>query len=389
MQPGRFKLKEKYQLGRFEVSGRLVVVAGIVGVVILWVLSGELFDNAPSAAANEEAASDAAENKALTLVRGIRSTAESRTIYLDVRGHTRANREVQVKSEISGKLVAVPGEKGKLVKQGDLLCRIAVDARDDEYNQALADVKSNQLEFDGIVDLNKKGLHSDVLLARAEASLEQSKVRAKQAELALQNTKLLAPFDGVVADQLVEVGDYLTPGGPCVNVMEVDPILIAAQVAEKSIGHMALHDETRVRLITGDEYQGHVSFLGYAPDMNTRTFPIEVTVPNPDASIRTGLTAEMRVPVGTAEVHLISPASLVLNDTGTIGVRIVDDQSRVRFREIEVVGESPSGVQVKGLPGVVNLITLGQEEVIEGQQVEMDYSALKTDDSVITPGQSS
>ena len=83
--------------------------------------------------------------------------------------------------------------------------------------------------------------------------------------------------------------------------------------------------------------------------MATRTFPIEVTLANPGAEIRAGLSSEMKVPIGNEVVHLISPASLVLNDLGAVGVRLVGEDNRVSFMPVEIVDESPAGVLVKGL----------------------------------------
>jgi multidrug efflux system membrane fusion protein len=338
----------------------------------VWVFSGEFAFN--TVIAEESLVDPKADD--IPLVRGVKSTADTQTMYLEVRGQTRANRVIQVKSEIAGKIEALPGEKGTRVNKGDALCRVAVDARRNEYTQALAELESAQLEFDGFVDLNKKGLQSEVVLAKAKAALEQSKTRAKQAQLALEKTVITAPFSGVVESQPVEVGDFLSPGATCVSLMEIDPILVVGQVAEKSIGQLALRDEVNVRLITGQSLTGEVSFIGHSPDLATRTFPVEVTIANPGADIRAGLTSDMRVPVGVEEVHLISPASMVLDDSGSVGVRIVDEYNRVSFQRVEVVGESPAGIWVKGLPTVINLITVGQEEVFEGQVVRMDFTPI-------------
>jgi multidrug efflux system membrane fusion protein len=308
------------------------------------------------------------------LVRGVRSFADEQTVFMDVRGETKANREVQVKAEVAGRIERLAGEKGSRVKKGDLLCALAVDARQNEYEQALAEVKSAQLEYDGFVDLNRKGLQSEVVLAKAKAALEQSRTRARRAELALAKTRIVAPFNGVVAAQSVEVGDYLTPGNTCVTVIELDPMLVSGQVAEKSVSQLAMGDAVKVDLITGAQLDGVVTYIGHRPDGATRTFPIEVTVNNPAADVRAGLTATMRVPVGNEAVHLISSASLVLNDSGEMGVRVVDEDSIVQFMSVQVVSESPEGVLVKGLPQDINLITVGHEEVSEGQQVRVDFT---------------
>jgi multidrug efflux system membrane fusion protein len=170
------------------------------------------------------------------LVRAVQSQAESRTIFLEVRGQTTANRTVQVMSEVTGKVVALPGEKGLLVSKGDLLCKVAEDVRRAEYGQTLAELESAQLEYDGFVDLNKKGLQSKIVLTKAWAALQQSKTKAENARLALMKTEIIVPFNGVVTSPQVEVGDYLSPGSVCVSLIETNPLLVAGQVAEKSIG---------------------------------------------------------------------------------------------------------------------------------------------------------
>jgi len=355
-----------------KVTNKHLFVAFFASAMTMWVLSGNL----SSEPVNADVQTSPEASAQIRHVRGIKSFAEEQEVFLKVRGQTKPNRVVQVKSEIVGKVEALPGEKGARVKKGQLLCRIAVDARRNEYKQALAELQSSQLEFDGFVDLKSKGLQSEVLLAKARSALEQSKTRAKVAHLALEKTEIVAPFTGIVDRQFVEVGDFLSPGETCVSVMEVDPILIFGQVAEKNVGQIALGDAVEVSLITSQTLAGIVSYIGYSPDMKTRTFPVEVTVVNPGKAVRSGLTAEMRLPVGSEDAHLISPASLVLDDEGQVGVRVVDLSSRVRFRSATVVGESPAGVFVKGLPDEIDLITVGHEEVVEGQEVILDLAPL-------------
>lgn len=338
----------------------------------IWLLSGEF----GSSGFNAEETPARAPSEEIVLVRGTKSVAQQRTLYLEVRGQTRANRIVQVRAEVSGRVEAIPAEKGTRVKARDVLCQIAVDTRETDLDEARADLKSAQLEYRGVLDLQRQGLQSEINVAKAKAALESSRARAKRAELALQKTRILAPFDGVVETQPVEVGDFLSVGQLCVTLMEVAPMLVAGQVSEKNIGQVALGDEVEITLITGKKLEGRVSFIGRAPEEATRTYPIEVTVDVPGDDIRAGLTAQMQVPVGVESAHLISPASLVLNDEGVMGVRIVDDKNVVRFNAVQVVSEGPKGVWVKGLPERIRLITVGQEEVFEGQTVKIDLTPL-------------
>ena len=354
------------------MSNKYLIAIAIAVAMGIWLLSGEL-GSADTAKAGTAVAS---EKQEVPLVRGVKSQASERVKYLEVRGQTRANRVVQVKAEIAGRVEAIPAVKGTRVKAGDLLCKLAVDTRQSDLAQARANLKSAEMEYKGVLDLKHRGLQSEITLAKAKAALETSRAQVKRTELALEKTRIVAPFAGVVETQPVEVGDYLATGQLCVTLMELQPLLVTGQVAEKSVGEVRLGDVVAVSVITGETLSGKVTYIASAPDATTRTYPIEVTVDNPDNRIRAGLTAQMKVPVARESAHLISPASMVLNDKGVVGVRIVDGNNIVHFVPIKVVNETPKGVWVGGLPSQITLITVGQEDVFDGQKVKVDLSPL-------------
>lgn len=354
------------------LSNKNLIAVFIAFAMAIWLFSGELTSNIVIADDTPVLVS----NGDIPFVRAEQSTAESRRLNLSVSAQTKANRVVDVKAEISGRIVEVPGRRGSHVKTGDLLCKIAVDSRLTDFNQARAELKSAKLEFDGVLDLKKRGLQSDINAAKAEAALERSKAAAKRAELSLSKTNIVAPFDGVVESQSVEIGDFLNIGQNCVTLIEIDPILIIGQVAEKSIGHIVQGGIVEVKLTTGQVFEGAVSFIARAPNSTTRTYSVEVTVEHPGENIRAGLTAEMFVPLGEQFAHLISPASLVLDDDGVMGIRTVDEQNIVHFNKVTILSEDARGVWVNGLPNEVNIITVGHEEVFEGQTVKIDLAPL-------------
>lgn len=344
------------------------IVAVLIAIAMgIWLVSGEMGSNLAIAAEEDEIQPS---DDQTPFVRGIESVATTRNLYLEVRAQTEANRMVHVKSEVAGVVKALPGLKGTHVSAGDLLCKIAVDTRQSDLDEARASLKSMQLEYNGIIDLKQRGLQSEINVSQARAKLEANKSRTKRAELALIKTEIRAPFAGVVETQQVEIGDFLATGQVCVTLMEIDPMLAVGQVAEKNINRLALGDRVEVELITGDAYVGAVSFIARAPDSTTRAYPVEVTVADPDQNIRVGMTAQMRVPTGSEFAHLISPASLVLNDEGLVGIKIVED-SVVRFVPVNIVGEDPGGVWVGGAPERAQIITVGQEDVFEGQVVRI------------------
>lgn len=310
------------------------------------------------------------------LVRGMVSIAQQHSIELLVRGTTEVNRTVTVRSEISGRVTGLPYRKGTTVNEGDVLCQLSIDSRDQNLSEARALKNQAALEYKGLKDLSKQGLQSDIALAQARARLESANTAVSRATFSLSHTKLRAPFNGVIEEQPVEVGDFLSVGGPCATVIETDPILLAGQVAEKDVGGVQLGGIVTANLITGESVSGKISYISQLADKSTRSYRVEVEVPNPDLKIRAGITSELQVPLGSRLAHRISPAVLILDDDGEIGVRVVNANDKVEFYSVEIISEGIDGIWVEGLPKQTIVITIGQEEVVEGQLVKTDITPL-------------
>jgi multidrug efflux system membrane fusion protein len=90
------------------------------------------------------------------------------------------------------------------------------------------------------------------------------------------------------------------------------------------------------------------------------------------------MTAELRLAADQVTAHSLSPALLALADDGTVGVKAVEADERVRFYPVEIIATSPEGISVTGLPDELRVISVGQGFVTEGQRVEavMDPAAL-------------
>jgi len=358
-------LKQKYLISFF-----------IFVVMVGWLYTGQLSESQTGGVDASHSEQAAVED--VTVVRGVFSQAIPHRIELTVRGRTEANRLVNVRSEIVGRVVGLPVDKGARVEVGDALCRLALDTRDKNLIEARAKQKQATLEYKGLLDLAQKGLQSDIAIAQARSKLESANASVGRALLALGNTKIRAPFAGLIERQPVEIGDFLNIGGECATILDTDPMLVVGQVAEKDIGYIKLAENVSASLITGERVEGFISFISQSADKITRAYRIEVEVPNPDFKLRAGITSELVVPLGNPYAHRISPAALVLDDAGLLGVRTVNANSKVESHHIEVIGEGDDGIWITGLSDQVNLITVGQEEVFSGQVVKIDLTPLTT-----------
>ena len=355
-----------------------VISASIVAVVLLLWLGSGLFigDHAPAehpAIALQQQADPDAGNAEASKVRAEVVKSRARTRYLVLRGRTQSKRVVEVKAEIAGKVISRPVERGTRVEAGDMLCELAVDDRAAAVSEAEAALEDARIQYQGILKLKEQGLQSETAIASAAARQETARAQLHRQVLNLERTRITAPFGGMVEDLHMNIGDYAVMGAPCATLIDLDPMLISADVTEAEVESLDLGDRVSGLISVGREIEGVVTFIGKQSDPVTRTYPVEITVDNADYNIRSGLTVRVRIGLGEVQAHQISPALFTLNDKGDLGVRTLDKSGRVEFRSIRIIEDGPGGVWVTGLPKTTRLITVGQEFVSTGEKVDAVY----------------
>ena len=366
------------------MKNQQIVSAGILIAVVLWMVIPQSAEE-PDESATETASTvvavpegeSAGENPGNFIVRAARINQQTYGKTVRVRGRTQAFRHVEVRAEQSGRIVSEPVSRGARVNEGDLLCEIAVDDRDSNLQEALSRQEQAEFEYQASLDLQERGLQSDVIVAQQKAALESAKAAVARAELALQRTKILAPFAGVVETRTVELGDLLNAGAVCASVLDDSPMLLVGLVPEQDIGSLSVGARVNAELLTGQRVSGSVSYLARAADNISRSYRIEVEVDPIGEDIRQGITAEILVDSAEIQAHLIPSSALTLDDNGLIGIKTIGANNIVEFHNVSIVGDNTNamnpGVWVTGLNGTVNLITLGQEVVFPGQQVQSNF----------------
>lgn len=352
------------------MTRNLVTAAVLAAAVVLWMAAGQWSGGEAQGARGPVAASADPQASALNRVRVEVIAAEPRTRHVVLRGKTASKRMVEVKAEIAGGVVSRPAERGMRVAEGDLLCELAVDDRAVAVREARADLETARIELKGSLELQKQGLLSDVAVASAQARRESALANLHRQELNLQRTRIVAPFDGVVENLPMNVGDYAVPGATCATLIDLDPMLVRADVTENEVESLEPGQAVTGSSAVGREIAGTVSFVGAQSDPATRTYPVEITVDNRDYSIRSGMTVTMRIAVERVPAHQVASSLLGLDDAGAMGVRTLDADNRVVFSPVDILEDGAQGVWVTGLPDTVLLITVGQQYVALGETVE-------------------
>ena len=320
-----------------------------------------------------------------------RSVAAPLASAVIVRGQTTAARQVAVKAETSAVVVSAPLRKGATVNAGDVLCELDPGTRGAQQAEAQARLDETLIKLNAAQKLGEGGFSSQTTLATAEAAVAAARAALSSAEAGLNaahsgieaaeaavastqaeidRLTLTAPFEGLLESDTAELGSLLQTGSLCAQVIQLDPIKLVGFVPETEVDRVSLGAQAQARLAAGDrEIAGTVTFISRASDPTTRTFQVEIEVPNPDLSIRDGQTAEIAIASAGVEAHLLPQSALTLNDDGTLGVRLIDAANTVDFAAVTLVRDTPEGIWVTGLPEQADVIVLGQEYVTAGVTV--------------------
>lgn len=316
----------------------------------------------------ERVAGGADEVKPLASVRTVTYTIQPMPLEVPLRGRTKAKSVVSITPETQGVVTAVNVTKGQSVKPGDVLCVLDEGTRAAAVATAEAALAQAQNNYDSNKALRDKGLAANNTGIVAEAALRQAKTAFDQAKQEFDRASVTTKVAGVVQDPLAVVGTVLSPGQPCATVVELNPMLFVANVPEARIARAELGLPAKITTVTGQSIEGKVSYIASLADESTRSFPIEIELPNADGKVLSGVTATATVGMGTVPAHLLPQSVLTLNDEGALGVRAVKGDT-VEFYPVTIISDSREGVWVTGLPPTVDVITIGQEYVVPGQKV--------------------
>lgn len=351
--------------------------SAIAVFLTVWLVSGQINSAPvvidPSIAEQNRVEEEIGSDSIPTRVRAERIRAVEKIRYTNIRGKTQNKRTVNARAELVGRVVERRVERGDVVATDAVLCELSIEDRQTALVEAQELVRQARIDYQGALKLEAKGFNSDSAIAAAKARLAITAAQLKRRQLNIEKTLIRAPFAGVVEDVHVEIGDYVNPGQGCATIVDLNPMLMVGRVSEKDVLDLKLGELATGVLTDGRTVQGPVTFVGQQSDLQTRTYAVEIQLDNTDGALRSGITAEIKIPVDRVLAQRVSPALFALDDRGEIGIRVLDSDNIVHFHNIEIITEGPDGVWVTGLPNETAIITVGQEMVVAGERVDPDF----------------
>jgi multidrug efflux system membrane fusion protein len=354
---------------RFHKAAAVLVTIAFAA----WMLTGK-FSSVGSEAAEAQAAAEKVEaEKPAPTVRTVAVLTPERVAHsrvIRIPGRTEAEKRVVLATRVMGVIAQLPVKQGQRVERGDLVMKL--DAADKEAAVRMAEsvVVQRQAEADAAERLvsggNAPKLQADQ--KRAELATAQSELEAARAELA--QYAIYAPYNGVIDRLPVQRGSAILAGAEVGTLINLDPLLAVGEVSERDLHYLELGSEADIRLVDGTSVKGTLRYISRDATTATRTFRIEVAVPNENKSLPAGMTAEIMLRADPTDSVVLPRSVVTLSDRGDLGIRAVDTADKVVFFPIDIVDDTPSGIVLAGIPADARIIVAGQDLVAEGDTVK-------------------
>ena len=357
----------------FTIKGSHFAAVLITAIIGVWMYYGDIKiggqsaeanDNKPIAERNLEVSSELFKVSYAVL------NPESRSKTVTLRGRTKENAIVPVRAETSGILEERLVNRGDFVKKDQLVCVISRGAREASLESARARLSQMEADFAANQKLIEKGFATDARLRQVRFDLNAAKAQVKQAEIELSHTQIKANASGIVQDPIAEPGDVINIGGACVTLVDRDPMFFTGQLSETDINDVKTGMKAIVTLVTGVKAEGTITYIAPSTDPQTRTFLTDIRLESSDDNIQGGLTASAAIKLAETSAFKISPSWLTLADNGALGVKTLTQENLVEFTPVKVLSQTNQGFWIEGLQPNSRVITMGQEYVISGEEVE-------------------
>ena len=263
-------------------------------------------------------------------VKSITSLATEMNRTVNISSTSEAYRKIQIQSEITSKIKKVLKTKGSLIKENEVIIKL------EEYD-------------------SYKKLFDNGLISKNE----------------FNKIALLTPFEGILLDGHKIEGELITPGSVVYEIIDLSKIKIIGYVNENEINGISTDNTVEVKILN-KKIRGVIDYLSPIADYDTKTFEIIVIFDNSDLQIRDGISAELSIYKDKIKVHKISPSVLSLGEDGDIGIKVLNKDNEVIFKEIEIIDDTSDYMLISGLDDEENIITIGQQYVSSGDKVETE-----------------
>jgi membrane fusion protein (multidrug efflux system) len=288
-------------------------------------------------------------------------------LQLELPGEVEGSRDALLAAANGGYVERVYTQRGATVRKGDRIAAVDTSLFAAQEEQATAQAEQAAAELERLGRLGD--LASEQQRLQAVTSARVTAAGARQAQVRLRRATVSAPFDGVIADVGVEVGEAAGPGAPVARLVQLDPILVTLSVSDRDVGVLQVGDTVDVwSAASAKSRVGRIRHVAPAADMSTRAFPVDIELENADHAFLPGMIARVAVdrPVGEG---VVIPQDWLITRRTDRGV-FIDAEGVAQWRPI-VLGDvvHDDVIVLGGLSVGDRVIVTGHRELMDGDSL--------------------
>ncbi len=291
-------------------------------------------------------------------------------IYYTTSGYLEAVYRVEVRPEVSGRVVEVVAEEGEKVKEGDILFRVDDEVYRKAYEEVLWSLREAERDLENLraVYERRRKLFEKELISKEEfeevktrwetlkAKVERLKASLEMRKIDLERTVVRSPIEGIVVSRNVSPGDYVTPQTRAYDLVRISPLRFVFRVPQEVVGKLMEGKQVILR-VGGKEVRAKVVYVSPTAD-ETRMFTVKAEVENRNGTLKPNMYGEVSFEVESMEVFLVPEQAVRISQRQNF-LWVVRDSRAVKV-PVKVVAHR------EGMSAVVGEIEEGERIVVEG-----------------------
>ena len=261
--------------------------------------------------------------------------------------------QATISAQTSGRVVKLNADVDDAVNKGDILIQFRNKEQMASYNVAKATFDEAQSEFKRIEDIYSKKLVSKTALDKASARFKSAKARLDQANEAVENTIVRAPYSGIVVKRHIELGELAKPGQALMTGLSLEALRANVALPQDLVHVVRKQKKATAILKDGQRLPiGKITVSPYA-DTKNHTFHMRAELPKGDYAIYPGMFIKVAIVSGIKQ-SLLVPASAIAKRSEVSAVYVLGEDKKLSFRQVRVGNYIPASNSYEILAGLEN-----------------------------------
>lgn len=265
---------------------------------------------------------------------------------------------------VTGTVQQVRVSAGQRVAKGELIAVLNEATLRNAYEASFALLVQAEDAYHRMKQLYDAGSLPEIQWVEVQSKLRQAKSAEAMSKKSLADSKLYAPFSGIISEKNVEVGQNVMPGQPVLRLVTINQVKICVSVPENEISriHKGSVVNVCVSALNGKTFSGKVVEKGIMANTLSRSYEVKALIENASGELMPGMLCTMELRYGTSDAAFVLPISIIQTDEHNHTFVWVKEGSKARKKMVQTATFTRNGVVIQ------SGISVGDEIIVEGQQ---------------------